>query len=153
MFVHKCVKSSRTFTNRLLECLRQTKNDSVQISQAVVKDLTWFIEFIPEFNGTATYVHKDPPFAETIAIDASLKKLGGVWGNAVYSVDIPSHIKQNSNIVHFEMVNIIIALQVWKNHWQHKHVHFRVDNEAVVTILIQDTPGTPSWPPICKICG
>ena len=89
---------------------------------------------MPKFNGTATYVHHSPRFAETIAIYASLKKLGGVWDREVYSVDIPDDIKLQGNITHFEMVNIIVALRVWKEAWRHKHVHFHVDNEAVVII-------------------
>ena len=134
MFVHKCVKSSRVFTNRLLHCLRQSTSDFIDISTDVVKDIKWFLEFMPRFNGTATYVHHSPSLAETIAIDASLKKLGGVWGREVYSIDIPNDIKLQGNITHFEMMNIVIALRVWKEAWRHKHVHFGVDTEAVVII-------------------
>ena len=32
------------------------------------------------------------------------------------------------------MINIIIALRVWKESWRGKYIHFWVDNEAVVTI-------------------
>ena len=43
-------------------------------------------------------------------------------------------VKQNKTIVHFEMVNIMIALKLWSKDWKHKHIHFAVDNAAVVTV-------------------
>ena len=32
------------------------------------------------------------------------------------------------------MVNIMVALKMWKEYWRHKHIHFAVDNAAVVTV-------------------
>ena len=32
------------------------------------------------------------------------------------------------------MVNILVALNVWKNQWKHKFIKFYVDNQAVVTV-------------------
>ena len=135
MFIHKCVRSTRVFTNRLLNGLRKA-NNGVVISRDIKQDLLWFIKFIPKFNGTASYVHPQPTDAHTIAIDASLEKIGGVWGNLVYSCKIPDFVKENNaTICHFEMINILIALKVWKHQWAGRHIQFFVDNMAVVQIM------------------
>ena len=33
------------------------------------------------------------------------------------------------------MINILVALRVWKNSWKSRHIKFFVDNEAVVKIM------------------
>ena len=37
-------------------------------------------------------------------------------------------------IVHFEMINILVALNVWKTDWKGQCVKFLVDNMAIVTV-------------------
>ena len=134
MFIHKCIPSTRVFTNRLLQALRDAKNNVVKISDEVSRDIKWFIEFIPCFNGTATYVHNLPIDLHTIAIDASLNRVGGVWKNQVYSATIPQRVKISKSIVHFEMINILVALNVWKTDWKGKCIKLLVDNMAVVNV-------------------
>lgn len=136
MFVHKCVKSSRIFTNRLFDALRNAQTDWIYINKDIKRDLTWFKKFIPVFYGTASYVHPSPRLAHTLAIDASLHRVGGVWGSRVYSAVIPNCMKTESyNICHFEMINIMIALKLWYKDWAKHHIQFFVDNEAVVQIM------------------
>ena len=134
MYIHKCIRSSRMFTNRLLENLRNAKGRFISINEEIIRDVKWFLEFIPKFNGSATYVHEPPFKAHTIEIDASLHRVGGVWGNQVYTVKIPDFVKCDASITHFEMINILVALQVWKQAWTHKYIEFYVDNQAVVSI-------------------
>ena len=86
MFIHKCVRSSRMFTNRLLEALRNCTDQFIKITGQVRQDIAWFLEFLPKFNGKAQYVHVLPSQAHTIAIDASLERVGGVWADQVYSI-------------------------------------------------------------------
>ena len=57
-----------------------------------------------------------------------------MWANEIYSVELPEKIRKNSSIVHFEMVNILVALNMWKDQWKHKFIKFYVDNQAVVTV-------------------
>ena len=57
------------------------------------------------------------------------------WNNEVYTCDIATHLKQPPwTIVHYEMVNIVVALNVWKNEWRKCHIKFYVDNQSVVQI-------------------
>ena len=108
MFIHKCIQSSRYFTNRLLEALRQANTDFIEVNGAMKRDINWFLEFEPKFNGMAKYVKDRPKASHTIAIDASLVRVGDVWDNKVYTGKLPSDWQNCShyNIVHFEMVNI-----------------------------------------------
>ena len=124
MFVHKCICSSRTFSNRLLESLRNAKEKFIKITPDIIGDITWFLEFMPKFNGTATYVDEPPILAHTIAIDASLDRVGGIWANRVYTIKIPDFVKHNASITHFEKVNILVTLNVWKRQWKHKYIEF-----------------------------
>ena len=79
MFIYKCVKPSRYFVKRLLEELRSVNGTKVQVSDTMKKDLAWFIEFLPLFNGVTAYDHATVEFNETLAIDACLNRVGGVW--------------------------------------------------------------------------
>ena len=54
------------------------------------------LTFYAIFNSSATYVHNVAPYTETIAIDASLESVGGVWNNEIYSHNIPSFMKKIS---------------------------------------------------------
>ena len=58
--------------------LRECDFNFITISEDIRKDRNWFLTFTPRFNGTATFNHTPPEFANTLAIDASLKSIGGV---------------------------------------------------------------------------
>ena len=45
MFIHKCVKSARIFTNRLLDSLRKSSSSFIHITEDIRKDLRWFLYF------------------------------------------------------------------------------------------------------------
>ena len=52
----------------------------------------------------------------------------------MYFLAIPKNY-QNLNIVHLEMVNIILALKVFGPMWKGKKVVIKCDNDAVVKVL------------------
>ena len=61
--------------------------------------------------------------AHTIAIDACLRSVGGIWNDKVYTALIPKNIlDQNLTITHYEMLNIIVALNIWKEEWRNKRI-------------------------------
>ena len=139
MFVAKCVKPTRYFVNRLLNALREAKDKTIKVNEDMKRDLKWFMDFLPRFNGTATYKHPIIEQSHTLAIDACLTGVGGVWQNKVYTAPIPDWLQQygNMHITHFEMINIIIAIKLWGNEWVGQKVILYTDNEAVVTICNQ----------------
>ena len=48
-----------------------------------------------------------------------------------YALPIPKNYN-NYNIVHLEVLNIVVALKVWAVHWSNKRIS---DNMAVVEVL------------------
>ena len=70
-------------------------------------------------------------------MDASLQGLVGVCDNQVYAVSVDSYYNSmsNINIVHLEMLNVLVALRLWVRHLEGKVVHLHCDNFAVVNVL------------------
>ena len=129
----KCVRLSRPFLNRMLDLLRKSdKLSKIFLTMDFKRDLNWFLEFIPKFNGKAFISHQ--PTTEEIELDASLQGLEAGWGNQVYSIPIPLGY-ENMSIVHFEMRNILVAIRVWGPHWNGKSIRISCDNQAVVMVL------------------
>ena len=75
MFVFKCVRPSRFFVNHLLTTMRSAKAPNIKVNEDIKKDISWFVEFLPVFNGSTTYDHKDIACAQTLAIDACLQRV------------------------------------------------------------------------------
>ena len=88
LYIHKCVRPSRIFLNRMCELLRQNYNAStIKLTQAFQRDLRWFRGFLDEYNGVSMYNHRK--IDHVIELDACLDCLGGVWKNYVYHLPIP----------------------------------------------------------------
>ena len=99
------------------------------------KDLSWFLVFLPRFNGV-TYIKKlEIPHIRTLHVDASLTGLGGVSKNDVYATPIFNIYQRDLKIVHFEMLNLVIALKLWAAKWSHSVVKFYCDNSTVVQVV------------------
>ena len=133
LYVSKCVRSSRFFLNRLLDVLRSMHDtDQVQLSTEAQKDINWFSRFLTTFNGITIFDHR--PIAFHIELDACLQGLGARCGDQVYTFPIPLGY-MDLNIVHLEMLNILVALRVCNNTWSKSRVRIACDNEAVVQVL------------------
>ena len=133
LYVTKCVRSSRFFLNRLLHVLRTMHDrNQVQLSLDAQRDINWFSKFLPTFNGTTIFDHR--PIAFEMELDACLQGLGARCGNQVYAIPLPLGY-MDMNIVHLEMLNILVALRVWNMSWAKSIVRIACDNEAVVQVL------------------
>ena len=108
------------------------KQDTIILTQDFKQDLNWFKEFVPIFNGTGFFVHNQIHY-ET-ELDACLQGIGARWGNRVYASKNPTEY-DNMTIVHYKMLNIMVALRTWGSLWSGKTVCIHCDNEAVVTVL------------------
>ena len=91
-----------------------------------------FQKFLPTFNGVTFF--DQIPVDGTIDLDASLQGLGAVWGSHIYALDVPLGYL-SFQIVHLEMLNILVALRAWGSQWLHKRISIVCDNEAVVCVL------------------
>ena len=127
------MRSSRFFLNRLLHVLRSMHDrDQTQLDIEAQRDINWFAQFLPNFNGVTIFDHR--PIAFHIELDACLQGFGARCGNQVYAFPIPLGYMDLS-IVHLEMLNILVALRVWNNTWKKSRVCIACDNEAVVYVL------------------
>ena len=63
-----------------------------------------------------------------------LQAWGGHFDSMVYALEIPMGYK-NYDICQLEMLNIVVALKIWANHWRNKKIHIYCDNIAVVQVL------------------
>ena len=133
LYVHKCIKPARCFLNRMLDVLRHASNlAKITLTEAFRRDVRWFQKFLPRYNGVSFYAHKKVD--HTLALDACLTGLGAVWGTMVYHLSIPSGFNGMS-IVYLEMVNILLAVRVFADHWSSQRVLIKCDNQAVVASL------------------
>ena len=94
-----------------------------------------FCKFIPKFNGSAFFVHKNVNYE--MELDACLQGLGARCGNEIYS--IPLHLGyENMTIVHLEMLNIIVAIRTWSFSWAGTTIRIHCDNQATVSVFTTD---------------
>ena len=133
LYISKCVRASRVFLNRMLDLLRSMGNQkTIHLTPEFKRDLRWFQEFVPHFNGKAFFDH--PRIDHEIELDASLQGLGARWGQKVYALSIPLGYN-HYNIVHLEMLNILVAVRTWGQAWVGKTLLVHCDNAAVVSVL------------------
>ena len=71
---------------------------------------------------------------QPLELDACLTGLGGRIDNWVYHLPIEKGY-ENCTIVHLEMVNILLAVRTFVNHWKGHKILIKCDNQAVVSVL------------------
>ena len=95
-------------------------------------DLLWFAKFLRCFNGVVTF--RRGPVSQTVYVDTTLTRIGGIWGSRAYTAEIPFDISFQASITHLEMYNIIIALKVWAREWANSIIWIKCDNESAVSV-------------------
>ena len=137
IYIHKCVKPARLFVNRILAVLKLAPAKGyINLTQDFGKDIAWFNAFLLQFNGRIFFSKELQKPINNVFLDASLVGLGGVWNNKVYQCLVPIiDLNYNVSIVHFEMINILLALRLWASEFNSKCLHVYCDNSAVVSIL------------------
>ena len=133
LYVTRCVKHSRYFLNRMLQMLRNNvQSRKILITPDFRKDLPWFNQFLTQYNGVTYY---DTNYCHTeVHLDACLSGLGASFESMVYALPIPKN-HNNYNIVHLELLNIVVALKVWAVHWSNRRIKLHCDNMAVVEVI------------------
>ena len=133
--IHRCVRPSRLFVNRMLALLRSSHNDHhIRLTDTFKRDIAWFNVFLDRFNGK-TMIHNQGSPQVHAFVDASLSGVGAIWEDNVYAATYPPGFTQNLSIVHLELINIWVMLNIWGKYWGHKLVKIFCDNEAVEHIL------------------
>ena len=113
LYVSKCVRYSRFFLNRLLQNLRDHSDKKfIKISHQAHRDIAWFNDFVDTINGKSIFVKNKIDY--DIHLDACPKGIGAVFKNLVYEARFQLHMTK-WDIAALEMVNILIALRLWKH--------------------------------------
>ena len=136
IYIHKCVKPSRIFINRILELFRRNNHcRKIYLNSEFHKDLQWFLTFLPTYNGIAYIIKSDIDEVQSLYLDACLTGMGAVWRDRVYATPIHNCGYLKLTIVHLEMLNIVIALRVWGPFWQHGSISVHCDNLGVLQVV------------------
>ena len=136
LYLAKIIVPARGFLNRMLSYLRGNKqSNTIYLGKDFKKDLLWFQKILCTINPEAKYSIVQEQHLVDVYVDASLQGLGAIWREGAYSERLPSFIEEGRGIVHFEMYNVWLALQVWGKVWKNKTVRVFCDNAAVVHIL------------------
>ena len=132
LYIQKCVKPARIFINRLLAVFRANSTlRKILLTDEFHRDIQWFLNFLPSYNGVS-YIRKDHIDVEqSLYLDASLTGMGAVWRDRVYSTPIHNGSDLDLQIVHLEMLNIVIALRTLGYCWRHSVIKNFCDNLGV----------------------
>ena len=107
----------------------------IKLSKEFFQDIDWFLTFLPHFSGS-TKIFKAPiVLGHSLYIDACTTGVGGIWSDRVYAAPIPTFTDFQPDIVHLEMLNILVALRVWASFCTSSLVTFYCDNMAVVQVV------------------
>ena len=73
LYIQKCVRSARVFINRILALFRKNSGKTrIYLDQEFHKDIAWFLEFLPTFNGITYFRKPEVDTNQTLFLDASL---------------------------------------------------------------------------------
>ena len=125
---------ARLFVNRMLALLRSSTTRRVCLTEQFQRDIAWFNCFLYKFNGVVM-IHKRAQPQVHVHVDASLSGIGAIWDGNVYAATYPADYLADKSIVHLEMCNVWVLVQMWGSYWKGKLVKVYCDNEAVVSVL------------------
>ena len=142
-FVGACVKSSRVFVNRILNWLRQCYSDDMhtscmfKIPEDVKKDLFWWNQFLPIYNGISLIDHGSWSEPDLIfSSDSCLSGCGGFLENKYFHSEFPAFIiEQNLHISALELLSVIVCFHVWGVLMKGKKIQIYCDNMAACIVI------------------
>ena len=127
LYLHKCVYPARILVTQMHHFFRQNhKKKKTKLIQEFFQVFDWFLQFLPHFNGTVMYKYPDPHPEDIVNVDASLPDLEG--GNGTYASPIYPLHNFDPTIVHWEMLNVLVALRFWVKFRIGSHVLIYCDN-------------------------
>ena len=137
-FVAACVRPGRIFISRLLNSLHGLNLGQKwhPMNENVRKDLCWWKEFLPQYNGVSVaWMRQHPTPDELLSTDASSVGLAGYFTDKAYfRMRVPDKWL-GVNIAYLELWAIIVSLKVWGVDLRGCRFTFQCDNEAVVNVL------------------
>ena len=129
-FVASVSPPTRVFTNRMLNELREMpKRGSESLSLEFKKDVKFFIDLWPEFNGIKIVVKGEVECQNKLELDACLLGCGAFTGKCYYAEEFPQWLRdEGHSIAHLELLNVVVAVKVWCEEWRGQRVEIITDN-------------------------
>ena len=93
------------------------------------------LDLLALFNGISFFKKDAVDPVQSLYLDACLMGMGGVWRDCVYATPVHNLGGLDLKIVHFEMLNIVIALRPWGSFWCHSTITVHCDNLGVVFVV------------------
>ena len=126
---------ARLFTNRILHTLRSLPQQGrTSLDAGFFRDVNWFCKLLDTYNGV-TKIHLPAQTSAKLYVDASLKGIGAYVDVWAYHARIPQCCQQILSIVHFEMLNVIVAFRLWGEEWKDQDMTVFCDNQSVINVL------------------
>ena len=132
-FITNCVRPGRIFLSRLIDKLKQQeqqKQTNNIIDQEMKKDLNWWLQFLPKFDGTSLiWLQEEYQEHSTIETDASLIGGGATYGKEfIHFKFTHDNLKQTANIAQRELFTILVAIKIWKKRLTGKLIRVKTDS-------------------------
>ena len=142
-FVCKVVRAGRTFIGRLLEPLRGRRrfpSEKISLNVNQVRDLDWWITFLPDYNGVSFFIDKNITPASSLQIICDACNVGGgaSWGSKWLYVRWSGQ-DVNNDIQTKELDIIVRAASTWGKFWTGKQILFQTDNLAAMYAINKRT--------------
>ena len=129
-FVAGVSPPTTVFTNRILNDLREMpKRGEETLSLGCKKDLKFFADVLPEYNGVKVIDKEAVEFQDRLELDASLEGCGAFTGDTYYAELFPEWLRKEQHpIAHLELLNVVVAMKVWGDAWRGHRVDIATDN-------------------------
>ena len=122
--------------NRIKALFRENSHlKRIYLTPDFHKDISWFLTFLPSFNGISYLKEKVVDSVQFLHLDACLTGMGGVWRDCVYATPLHNLGGLDLKIVHLEMLNLVIALRTWGSSWCHSSITVYCENLGVVCVV------------------
>ncbi|CAC5406931.1 unnamed protein product [Mytilus coruscus] len=142
-FIASCVRPGRIFISRILNFLREFKNEDcvLEVSLELKHDLLWWSEFLEIYNGVSLLnLQEWTEPDEYMASDACLVGCGGVSNGQFFHCVFPDFIvQQNLHINALELLSVIVCLKLWGQ--KGRKICIQCDNMVSVQVINQGNQG------------
>ncbi|CAC5422083.1 unnamed protein product [Mytilus coruscus] len=138
-FIASCVRPGRIFISRILNFLREFKNEDcvLEVSLELKHDLLWWSEFLEIYNGVSLLNLQEWTEPDKyMASDACLVGCGGVSNGQFFLCVFPDFIvQQNLHINALELLSVIVCLKLWGQ--KGRKICIQCDNMVSVQVINQ----------------
>lgn len=148
-FVAACVRPARIFLSRMFAVISKfPKNRRIAISEEFRKDLFWWQNFMPLYNGVSMMCPDQWSRPDGIfASDACLTGCGA-WipdTRDYFHMEFPQFILdiEGIHINALEFLAVIVSCKVWGDQWSGSRILIQCDNEPTVSVINNQKAGDP----------